>query len=65
LERIKLTNPAGYLVKPFEDNELQGNIAIALHKHRQDSKLKNDYSRLENNLKSTIDALAGKIESSG
>jgi CheY-like chemotaxis protein len=62
LEQIKLTNPAGYLVKPFEDNELKGNIELALHKHQQDKKLKNDYNRLQSNLKSTIDAIAGKID---
>ena len=61
LERIKLTNPAGYLVKPFEDNELKVNIEIALHKHQNDRELKNNYDRLESNLKTTIDAIADQI----
>ena len=61
LERIKLTNPAGYLVKPFEDNELKGNIEIALHRHKGDRELRNNYDRLEGKLKTTINAIAEKI----
>jgi CRP-like cAMP-binding protein/CheY-like chemotaxis protein len=32
LQRVKLTRPAGYVMKPFEPNELRANIEIALHK---------------------------------
>ena len=33
LERAKLTNPDGYLIKPFDDDELIFAIEIALHRH--------------------------------
>jgi CRP-like cAMP-binding protein/DNA-binding NarL/FixJ family response regulator len=32
LQRVKLTRPSGYVMKPFEPNELRANIEIALHK---------------------------------
>lgn len=31
LQRVKLTQPAGYVMKPFEPNELRANVEIALH----------------------------------
>jgi len=61
LERVKITKPAGYLVKPFEESELKCNVEIALHNHKQDKQLRDDYGRLESNLKNTIDAIAEKI----
>jgi CheY-like chemotaxis protein len=33
LERAKLTDPAGYISKPFKVEDLHTNIEIALHKH--------------------------------
>jgi PAS domain S-box-containing protein len=40
LDRAKVTGPYGYLLKPFEDRELQTTIQIALYKHRTDAALK-------------------------
>jgi PAS domain S-box-containing protein len=34
IERAKKTEPYGYIVKPFEDRELQSVIEIALYKHK-------------------------------
>src|SRR5215510_5593399 len=39
LERAKITEPFGYILKPFEERELHGHIEIALYKHRMEKKL--------------------------
>lgn len=33
LERVKSTNPSGFIVKPFNENTLTSNIELAYHKH--------------------------------
>jgi PAS domain S-box-containing protein/putative nucleotidyltransferase with HDIG domain len=40
LQRAKVTEPYGYIVKPFEQRELHSAIQMALHKHRMERKLK-------------------------
>ena len=40
LERAKVTAPFGYLIKPFEENELHTSIETALYKHKIESKLR-------------------------
>ena len=40
LARAKATGPYGYLIKPFDVDELRTTIEVALHKHKIDSKLK-------------------------
>ncbi|MDH5682240.1 MAG: ATP-binding protein, partial [Spirochaetota bacterium] len=57
LERAKLTNPLGYIIKPFKDRELFSHIELALHTHQLETKLKesnlllleqiNNYQRAE------------------
>ncbi|HML25448.1 MAG TPA: response regulator [Methanomethylovorans sp.] len=32
LERVKTTEPLGYIVKPFDEKDLYSNIEVALHK---------------------------------
>jgi signal transduction histidine kinase len=39
LERAKLTEPLGYVLKPFDDRELQAAIEIALYRHKLNSRL--------------------------
>jgi CRP-like cAMP-binding protein/CheY-like chemotaxis protein len=34
LQRAKVTHPSGYVMKPFEPNELRANIEIALHRSK-------------------------------
>ncbi len=40
LERAKLSQPFGYLIKPFEERELHSNIEIALYKNRAERELR-------------------------
>jgi signal transduction histidine kinase len=39
LQRAKLTNPFGYIVKPFQQNDLRVAIEIALHRHEIEAKI--------------------------
>jgi PAS domain S-box-containing protein len=39
LERAKITEPFGYIVKPFSERELHANIEMALYKHRVEQRL--------------------------
>ena len=45
LERAKVTEPFGYILKPFEDRELHGHIEIALYKHAMEKRLKESEER--------------------
>ncbi len=45
LERAKITEPFGYLLKPFQQKELYFTIELALHKHRMERKLKESEER--------------------
>jgi PAS domain-containing protein len=40
LERAKLTEPYGYIIKPFNNQDLQSTIEIALAKHRADERVR-------------------------
>jgi len=40
IERAKLTEPYGYIVKPFEDRELYSTIEMALYKHGMEKKVR-------------------------
>ncbi len=40
LERAKITEPFGYILKPFNERELHTNIEIAIHKHKRERELK-------------------------
>ena len=47
LERAKVTEPYGYLLKPFEERELQTTIEIALYKHQAEEALRRAHDNLE------------------
>lgn len=47
LERARLTEPFGYLLKPFDERNLHSTIEMALYKHKVDSELKNRTKELE------------------
>jgi two-component system, response regulator PdtaR len=41
LERAKLTEPFGYILKPFDDRGIESAIEMAVYKHHMEQKLKN------------------------
>ena len=57
LNRAKKTEPFGYVVKPFEDRELNTAIEIALYKHKMETKLKESEAWLSTTLRSIGDAV--------
>lgn len=57
MQRAKLTEPFGYILKPFEESELRTNIEIALYKHEMESKLKESQKWLTAILNNTGDAM--------
>jgi PAS domain S-box-containing protein len=40
LDRAKITEPFGYIIKPFEEREIHSSIEITLYKHAMDRKLR-------------------------
>ncbi|VVB89453.1 Chemotaxis protein CheY [uncultured archaeon] len=57
LERAKITEPFGYIIKPFKERELQINIEIDLYKHKIEKKLKESREWYKITLKSISDAV--------
>jgi len=55
LERAKITEPFGYLLKPFSEKELCGTIEMALYKHQ-------NYEKLMKSMEDTIVVLASALE---
>jgi PAS domain S-box-containing protein len=48
LRRAQVTEAFGYLLKPFEERELQITIEMALYKHRMESRLRDSEQRYRN-----------------
>jgi PAS domain S-box-containing protein len=57
LERAKISEPFGYLLKPFEERELHSTIEMALYKHKMEKRLKESEQWLATTLKSIGDAV--------
>jgi len=57
LERAKITEPFGYVLKPFEERELVSTIEMALYKHSIEHRLKNSERWLATTLKSIGDGV--------
>lgn len=57
LHRARVTNPFGYIIKPFSDRELRVTIEIALYKHETEKKLREHQQWLAATLKSIADAV--------
>ncbi|MBF0564168.1 MAG: response regulator [Nitrospirae bacterium] len=57
LERAKISEPFGYMLKPFEDRELLTNIEMALYKHKLERRLRENEEWLSTTLNSIGDAV--------
>ncbi|MDP3028538.1 MAG: response regulator [Deltaproteobacteria bacterium] len=57
MDRAKVTEPFGYIVKPFEDRELRMTIEMALYKHKTENKLREREEWLSTTLGSIGDAV--------
>ena len=57
LERAKVTDPFGYIIKPFKEKELKTTIEITLNKYQMERKLKQSEQWLATVLKSIGDAV--------
>ena len=52
IERAEVTEPYGYMIKPYDDNQLNYTIELVLYKNKMENKLKESekrYSELVNN----------------
>lgn len=57
ISRAKVTEPFGYILKPFDERELGTGIEIAVYKHEMERKLKESEKWLSTVLKSIGDAV--------
>ena len=57
LQRARLTEPHGYLLKPFEDSQLRTAVEMALYRHATDRKLRHSERRYAATLASIGDAV--------
>ena len=57
LERAKGTGPFGYILKPFEERELQTTIEMALAKHQMEKRLRESEERLRRIFENALDAV--------
>ncbi len=57
LERVKTTSPAGYMLKPYQPNELRTTIELALHRSQIDRHLKESLRWLATTVRCMGDAV--------
>ncbi len=57
LERAKISEPYGYVLKPFDNRELEINIEIALYKHKTEKDLSETRQRLDATLTNISDGV--------
>ena len=57
LDRAKLTQPFGYIIKPFEDRDLRTTLEMALYKHKMEKNLIESEEWFSTTLKSLGDAV--------
>ncbi|RKY81020.1 hypothetical protein DRQ07_04855 [candidate division KSB1 bacterium] len=57
IENAKATAPFGYILKPFNNNEIQTTIEMAIYKHRMDMRLRESEAWLSTTLQSIGDGV--------
>jgi PAS domain S-box-containing protein len=57
IQRAKITEPYGYLNKPFDDRQIFTTIEMALYKHAMEIKLRQSEERFYSTIKSISDAV--------
>ena len=57
LQRAKVTEPFGYIIKPFQERELRTTIEMALYKHKMEKRLKESEQWLSTTIKSIGDGV--------
>lgn len=57
LERAKLTEPFGYIIKPFKERELKMNIEVALYKNKMEIQLKESKEFYESVLEGIVNGV--------
>lgn len=62
LQRAKISEPYGYLLKPFEEQELLTAIETAIYKHQMEQRLKQNEQWLSTLLKSMAEAVIATDE---
>jgi two-component system, cell cycle sensor histidine kinase and response regulator CckA len=62
LQRAKITEPYGYVIKPFEEREIHIAVEMALYKHAMERKLKESEQWLAATLRSIGDAVIATDE---
>jgi PAS domain S-box-containing protein len=62
LQQAKVTEPYGYILKPFEERELHSSIEVALYKHKMERKLRESERWLATTLRSIGDGVIATDE---
>jgi PAS domain S-box-containing protein len=62
VDRAKITEPFGYILKPFEDRDLQTTIEMALHKHKMRILLEESEERYRGVVENAHDAIYIKTQ---
>ncbi len=57
LQKAKLAEPFGYLVKPFSEADLRATIEVALYKHHQDSRIR----KTAQSFSTTLSVMGGAV----